>query len=138
MGMNFLIDSGKVTWVGETEAVTMESFRSNFEDYLRNIGNATDKDGVVGSWYQIYKDLTGGALWPGDVDKHCIFLNSFGVDTRKVVTATVKDETQVIQVAVNFELWEQRDVEKFKAQFTNPARSSSKDKDQSKQPEQQK
>merc|ERR1712060_762990 len=120
------------------DPVTMESFRKNFDEYIVGIESATDKDGVVGSWYKVYKDLTSGALWPGDDDMHCIFLNSFGVDTRKVVTATVNDESNVIQVAVNFELWEQRDVEKFKAQFTNPARSSSKDKDQSKQPEQQK
>merc|ERR1712113_496152 len=123
--MSFLLANGTVTWVGETVPVTIETFHSNFEEYLSGIDNATDKDGVVASWYQVYKDLTSGSLTGGE-GNHCIFLNSFGVDTRKVVTATVRDESNVIQVAVNFELWEQRDVDKFKGQFTKDDKKDEK------------
>lgn len=119
-----LLSKGAVTWVGDSEGVTVESFRKSFQEYLTTIADSTDKEGIVKSWYQVYADLTTGHLSPTDDSQHVIFLNSFGVDTRRVVTSTVADESHVIQVTVNFELWEERDVETFQAQFEKKEKKS--------------
>eukprot|EP00930_Biecheleria_cincta_P085948 TRINITY_DN7530_c0_g1_i1.p1 TRINITY_DN7530_c0_g1~~TRINITY_DN7530_c0_g1_i1.p1 ORF type:complete len:472 (-),score=75.17 TRINITY_DN7530_c0_g1_i1:48-1379(-) len=122
-----LLSKGAVTWVGDSAGVTVESFRKSFQEYLTTIADATDKEGIVKSWYQVYTDLTTGHLSPKDGSQHVIFLNSFGVDTRRVVTSTVADESHVIQVTVNFELWEERDVKKFQAQFEKQESKDCKD-----------
>merc|ERR1711920_130167 len=39
------------------------------------------------------------------------------IEDPKVLLATTLDERKVMQVAVNYELWDKRDVEKFERQF---------------------
>lgn len=118
-----LLDKGDLTWVGTDAAVTMDNFRTSFEEYLVVVENACDSQGICNSWYRLYAELTAGRLFPGDNGKHSIFLNSFGVDTMKVVNLTIPDPTRVIQITVNFELWDERDKDKFKSQFTEMTKS---------------
>jgi len=40
---------------------------------------------------------------------HSIIVNSFGMDTRRVVLRSVDEERLVLQVTINFEQWGQRD-----------------------------
>mmetsp|Transcript_17793 Transcript_17793/g.38108 ORF Transcript_17793/g.38108 Transcript_17793/m.38108 type:complete len:431 (-) Transcript_17793:154-1446(-) len=101
---------GQVTWSGRPGAFSLDDCQSLFQEYLVSLGRIVNKDGIAPSWFQVFSKLKG---------EHAIFLNSFGVDTRKVILATVPDEQNVMQVTVNYDLWEARDVQKFEGQFEN-------------------
>lgn len=85
----------------------MQSYRQ----YTTAIENDISEDGITRSWFTVYEMLANR------VPSSVVVLNSFGVDTRKVVLATLPDETGVMQVTVNWDLWEDRDMQKFKEQF---------------------
>ena len=40
---------------------------------------------------------------------HLSFMNSFGVDTWKVIMSSVADETQILRIVEVFGLWDKRD-----------------------------
>eukprot|EP00415_Alexandrium_ostenfeldii_P003953 UN3953 len=88
--------------------MTLEAFQDLFQEYLVSLQAVTTKDGIANSWFRVFEGLKG---------QHTIVLNSFGVDTRKVVLATVPNESRVLQIAVNYEMWDSRDVTKFEGQF---------------------
>merc|ERR1712150_112317 len=112
-----LLPKGRLSWVGKDNRVTMQSFRTAFEEYLQVIGDACDAEGICKSWYKLYEDLTTGRLCGVSTNSHAIFLNSFGVDTMKVVKLTTQTRKSVMQITVNFELWDTRDKERFSHQF---------------------
>lgn len=101
---------GELIWIGQETPLTLEAFQRLFQDHLGSIRRVTTKDGIAASWFRVAEELQ---------KDHTVVLNSFGVDTRKVVLATAKDEKDVQQVTVNYELWDQRDVKKFESQFFN-------------------
>lgn len=105
----YLDTKGKLAWSGEDERMTFEKFNKLFQEYLDVIPNVTSRDGITKSWFHMHDALRDS--------EHTIVLNSFGVDTRKVVLATLQDESTVQQVAVNYEMWDGRDVTKFTQQF---------------------
>jgi len=106
-----LATKGQVMWVADGDAeMTLESFQTLFQEYVIKFQDANLKDGITRSWFQAFTVL--------QEQRHTTVLNSFGVDTRKVVRATADDESDVLQVAVNYELWDDRDVSKFGEQFT--------------------
>jgi len=102
---------GDIRWARGGEAMTLDSFQEQYRRYLVAMPNATDKDGITSSWYACFESLR---------HDHAVMLNSFGVDIRKVVLATVADESRVVQLAVNHELWDERDAKKFALQFSSP------------------
>jgi len=106
--LNELLQWGQVAWQGSENPISSMSFHQMFEDYFVALQSDISKDGIASSWFQVFEGLKG---------EHTVVLNSFGVDTRKVILATVPDEHHVIQVAVNYELWDARDVKKFESQF---------------------
>ena len=101
-------EKGEIRWVGKEGTMTLDSTRKLFQEYLSSLEQVTTKDGIASSWFQVFETLKA---------RHSVILNSFGVDTRKVTLATVSDETRVLQVAINYEVWDGRDVKKFGAQF---------------------
>lgn len=105
---NVLAEKGEVRWSGDDQKFTIETCQQLFKEYLGSLGRNVDKDGIAASWFRVYQTLR---------DHHTVVLNSFGVDTRKVVLATVPNEKRVIQVTVNYQMWDERDVKKFAKQF---------------------
>jgi hypothetical protein len=101
----------KTRWASreEEELISLDGFRTLFDEYCIALKRDTTKDGIAYSWFSVFEVLKG---------RHTVVLNSFGVDTRKVVMATVPDEQRVLQVTVNYELWDERDVTKFMGQFS--------------------
>lgn len=99
---------GEVRWEGQDKTFTLEASQELFKEYLVSLEKVISKDGIAGSWFRVYDALKG---------RHTVVLNSFGVDTRKVILATIPDERSVLQVTVNYALWEERDVQKFEGQF---------------------
>merc|ERR1712151_1080262 len=97
-----------VTWSGALDPLGVEEFVSMFEEYRGTISGGVDGNGITQSWFRCFDALS---------KEHALMLNSFGVDTRKVILATDPDESKVMQIAVNYELWDKRDVDKFEKQF---------------------
>jgi len=103
-----LFAHGEIRWPGVDESLDMETYERMFEEYLAVVEGGVSADGITKSWFALFEAMK---------TEHMMMLNSFGVDTRKVVRATQPDESNVLQVVVSFELWEARDVDKFKSQF---------------------
>jgi len=104
-----VLKHGHIKWITKEEKLTVEEFCAMFEEYLTTIVGGANKEGITNSWFVVYKAL--------QANHHSVVINSFGVDTRKVTTHTVSDEREVLQVTINFELWDKRDVEKFSEQY---------------------
>mmetsp|Transcript_9481 Transcript_9481/g.24584 ORF Transcript_9481/g.24584 Transcript_9481/m.24584 type:complete len:464 (+) Transcript_9481:160-1551(+) len=105
-----LAEKCSMRWSGTDNPINLSEFRQLFSEYVVALKRDTTKDGIAHSWFKVFEVLKG---------RHTVVLNSFGVDTRKVVLATLPDEKHVIQVCVNYELWDERDVKKFNNQFTH-------------------
>jgi hypothetical protein len=104
-----LASRGQMRWLGEGEDLTLEAARKLFNHYLGALEKVQTKDGLAQSWFRVFDSLR---------ERDTMVLNSFGVDTRKVILATVPDESRVLQVTVNHGMWEERDVKKYASQFT--------------------
>mmetsp|Transcript_12555 Transcript_12555/g.28353 ORF Transcript_12555/g.28353 Transcript_12555/m.28353 type:complete len:546 (+) Transcript_12555:124-1761(+) len=104
-----VIKHGYIKWITQEEKLTPTAFSELYEEYLTTIVGGATNEGITNSWFVVYKAL--------QAHHHSVVINSFGVDTRKVTTHTVADEREVLQLTVNFELWEKRDVEKFQEQY---------------------
>mmetsp|Transcript_13796 Transcript_13796/g.39721 ORF Transcript_13796/g.39721 Transcript_13796/m.39721 type:complete len:437 (+) Transcript_13796:91-1401(+) len=102
---------GDVTWSGQKDPFPLKACQDLFDNYLASLPKVITRDGIAGSWFRMYDSLQG---------RHTIVLNSFGVDTRKVVLATVPDERRVLHLTVNYELWDERDKRTFSEQFPRP------------------
>merc|ERR1712151_38455 len=97
-----------ITWSDALDPLGVEEFISMFKGYRGTISGGIDGNGITQSWFRCFDALS---------KEHALTLNSFGVDTRKVILATDPDESKVMQIAVNYELWDKRDVDKFEKQF---------------------
>lgn len=106
-----LSEFGTLRWMGHKTELTLEDFYIMFEDYYVALQNDIDEHGIVNSWYNMYERVRAD---------HVVVLNSFGVDTRKVLKATMQDEAHAMQITVNFSLWEERDQTKFESQWELP------------------
>lgn len=106
---DYISTKGEVRWVGGAEIMTKEKFKVLFKDYLKGVASSLREDGIAYSWFKVFETLQAAG--------HTVVLNSFGVDTWKVVKATLPKGDNVLQVAVNHELWDERDANKFRDQF---------------------
>ncbi|CAE7669515.1 unnamed protein product [Symbiodinium pilosum] len=107
--LSHVLQHGEVRWVTGTEPMTLEAVKDLFSSYMRTVPSAVDKDGITNSWFHVYANMLK--------DRHATILNSFGVDTRKVTMATVSDEMDVLHIAINHDMWDERDVKKYSDQF---------------------
>merc|ERR1719148_635098 len=93
--------------------MTAQGFRQQFATYSAQLTDSLVESGITRSWFKFFASIE-------EQERRSVVLNSFGVDTRKVVLATVPDETEVAQITVNYELWGTQDVHKFEAQYRRP------------------
>ena len=107
--LSHVVLKGEVRWVTSTEPMTVEKVRDLFLSYLEAVPGALNEDGITKSWFQVYSSKLH--------DRHATVLNSFGVDTRKVTLATLSEERDELHIAVNHEMWDERDVRKYADQF---------------------
>jgi len=91
------------------EPLSPESFSSLHRVYMAELHKQVVAQGMTSSWFRCLDMLREGG--------HSAVIQSFGMDTRRVVRQSVKDERQVLHLAVNFELWSERDTSKFREQF---------------------
>jgi hypothetical protein len=108
--LNSLTALTGVKWANRDDIpFNLPEFQQMYDHYLVSLVGGTDEEGITLSWYKLYKNLTAGG--------HSIILNSFGVDTRKVIVKTVVDERQVLQFVVNVELWGPKDIKAFESVY---------------------
>jgi hypothetical protein len=110
--LNALLGFADVRWGDADENLTSNGFVTMYSEYLQTVSQGIDASGTTQSWFRCARAMQA---------EHLLMLNSFGVDTRKVILATEPDETKVLQLCVNYELWDKRDVDKFGEQFSEPA-----------------
>jgi hypothetical protein len=110
--MEELSSSAEFKWASNGDAVTVKQFSEQYQAYLKPVHESVTKDGIATAWFSCFEALR---------DKHVFILNSYGVDTRKVVLATVNDERPVIQITVNYEDWNSKDVQAYNKQFVDQA-----------------
>ncbi|CAD7960797.1 unnamed protein product [Amoebophrya sp. A25] len=67
------------------------------------------KGGIVRSWFELYRKYAA---------RNLIMINTFGVDSRKVIHETVQSESDVQMFAANYDSWSDRDRRKFGEQYT--------------------
>jgi len=109
--MSTLLPYADIRWSDALETLGVDDFIGMFNEYMGTISGGIDSNGITRSWFRCFDALSR---------EHALMLNSFGVDTRKVILATSSDESDVTQIVVNYELWDKRDVEKFEKQFCAP------------------
>jgi len=112
--LRVLAQDSEIRWTSRAGPVDAEIFARQFQTYMREISTELVCNGIARSWFSCFSWL----ILDGD---NTVILNSFGVDTQKVVSATVHDNTDVMHIAVNYELWSPRDVEKFESQYRDVA-----------------
>merc|ERR1712124_214987 len=71
---------GKIFSSGRS--MEMEDFQRLYKEYFAQMAK-TVKKGVVRSWYELYRQLK---------DEHVVMLNTFGVDSRRVIAETVNNQ----------------------------------------------
>lgn len=103
--------NAKLFWNNGPEFI-IEEFVAAYEGYVRQLrkqGSSREHHGITNSWFRCLRQLQDGG--------HTAVINSFGMDTQKVVVRSVADSQSVMHVAVNFEMWTERDASKYAAQF---------------------
>merc|ERR1712048_204044 len=103
--LSLVLSSSLIRWTPSGEVLTEDHFWSMFNNYETELHNYATVDGIAMSWFECFRYLNN--------DGHKVVINSFGVDTRKVVTRTVYDEHKTVQIAINYEMWGERDMKEF-------------------------
>jgi len=108
-------------WGELVETFSPEEFGSAFDAYMVELRKQDSGEGVVGhgitrSWFRCLQKCKEAG--------HALVINSFGMDTQAVVRRSTPEEaSRVMHVAVNFEMWSERDTTKFLAQFQEEERT---------------
>merc|ERR1740121_1769221 len=105
-------------WTGKPGTVSIDDFFAVYLDYMAELYKQ-DKEqgaaacGITESWFRCCTALREG--------HHAPVINSFGMDTQRVVVRSARDPRRSPHFAINFEMWSERDSNKFKAQFSSEA-----------------
>jgi len=110
-----LASQADLTWSRqETKAaVDPADFMLEFNRSHEEIINSPMQDGVPQSWLRCYAALAKGG--------HHVIMNSFGVDTYRVLKQIAPDSKQILQLTVNYALWSDKDKKLWNAQFEDKA-----------------
>lgn len=113
---------GEIRWTsGETPdkpSLSPQGFSDLYRSYMEEMEKQVVAKGMTASWFRCLDMLRKGG--------HAAVIQSFGMDTHRVVRHSVADERKVLHIAVNVELWSERDQRMFAEQFqpADPAADS--------------
>eukprot|EP00928_Gymnodinium_smaydae_P062638 TRINITY_DN46453_c0_g1_i1.p1 TRINITY_DN46453_c0_g1~~TRINITY_DN46453_c0_g1_i1.p1 ORF type:complete len:438 (+),score=77.77 TRINITY_DN46453_c0_g1_i1:116-1429(+) len=106
-----LLKLGKVQWSSQAGSVSGESFLILFHHYLKDVSDdLVQGGGIASGWFHFFAFLQQRSA--------AVVLNSFGVDTNKVVVSTVASASTVKNITVNYDTWDDRDKRKFQEQYS--------------------
>lgn len=115
--MNLLLQDADLGWAGHPESFSSQEFFSVHSGYMESLKKQDQQGagahGIVTSWFRCFAMLQRSG--------HACVINSFGMDTHKVVMRSASNPRKIIHMAVNFESWSERDIGKFKEQFLDEA-----------------
>lgn len=120
--LNMSMQYGQVFWSGGSD-VKIDVFEKQYDHYGKVMDKHVADTGIVSSWYT----MVGRALDADDPSKppdpmapgpHLVMINTFGVDSRKLVLATLDREEKVTLTTVNYEKWSMRDMKRYEAQYS--------------------
>mmetsp|Transcript_1171 Transcript_1171/g.2554 ORF Transcript_1171/g.2554 Transcript_1171/m.2554 type:complete len:449 (-) Transcript_1171:19-1365(-) len=117
-----LLPVGEIRWTsGETPEkppLSPQGFADLYRSYMEEMESQNVAQGMTASWFRCLDMLREGG--------HAAVIQSFGMDTHRVVRRSVTDERKVLHIAVNVELWSERDRRMFAEQFqpADPAADS--------------
>lgn len=86
-----------------------EGFTDLYRMYMAELTKQEMALGITTSWFKCLSMLRDGG--------HSVVIQSFGMDTLRVVRNSVKNPREVVNIAVNHELWSDRDKSEFANQF---------------------
>jgi hypothetical protein len=123
--MKFLImimGYGTIYWSGGGE-VQLDVFEKQYEGYGKVMDKHVADTGIVSAWYTMVEkaliaDDDSKPLDPMAPGPHLVMINTFGVDSRKLVLATLDKEEKVTLTTVNYEKWSMRDMKRYEAQYS--------------------
>merc|ERR1719428_255457 len=90
--------------------IDLEDFDRIYRSYL-DMMNRTVRKGVVRSWFELYRQFK---------NDHLLMLNTFGVESRRLILETVENEEDVTFITVNYYRWDDHDRAKFEEQYMMP------------------
>jgi hypothetical protein len=105
--------TGDLIWAREEGCIDSEIFFAEYEKSHEQIQRCLMKDGIPQSWFQCYAFLLD--------QNHQVVLNSFGIDTFRVIRALALDDGQILQLTINYDLWSERDAVSWRKQFESSA-----------------
>mmetsp|Transcript_14955 Transcript_14955/g.41365 ORF Transcript_14955/g.41365 Transcript_14955/m.41365 type:complete len:275 (+) Transcript_14955:110-934(+) len=115
---------GETRWTSshgpDQPPLSPEGFSDLFCSYMEEMERQVVSQGMTASWFKCLAMLREGG--------HSVVIQSFGMDTHRVVRNSVDNERKVLHIAVNIELWSERDTKMFAEQFlpADSAKRSSK------------
>mmetsp|Transcript_96510 Transcript_96510/g.270108 ORF Transcript_96510/g.270108 Transcript_96510/m.270108 type:complete len:546 (-) Transcript_96510:260-1897(-) len=106
--------NAELGWVGKTDSFSAKEFFTVYQGYMEELhkqerAQGKDACGVTVSWFKCVSKMRQG--------RHAIVINTFGMDSHKVVIRSCRDARRVPHIAVNYDCWTERDLQKFAAQF---------------------
>lgn len=109
-----LSPNANLGWSQHEGSFSPEDFLREYEGYMTELrkhdgGKDPSAHGITESWFRCLRQLEEGG--------HAAVINSFGMDTQRVVVRSSSDAKRVMHVAINFEMWSDRDASKYAAQF---------------------
>jgi len=112
---------GDIGWTSDTngqqEAVSSDGFTARFQTYMTEISSQGLERSMPNSWFTCLAMLRDGC--------HSIIIQSFGMDTLRVLKSSVDNPRKVMQLAINHEMWSERDKSEFANQFRMPGDEAS-------------
>lgn len=92
-------------------SIDLDDFERLYRSYSEMMGRKVRK-AIVRSWFELYRQFK---------DEHLLMLNTFGVESRRLILETVEREEDVTFITVNYDAWGDNDRAKFAEQYTMPA-----------------
>jgi len=110
-----LASQADLVWSRQETKATVDpaEFMTEFHKSHEEIVNSPMQDGVPQSWLRCYAALAKSG--------HHVIMNSFGVDTHRVLKQIALDSKQIVQLTINYALWSDKDKKLWNAQFQNAA-----------------
>jgi len=104
-----LCELADVSWTLTKEVLTPQGVMDEYERYRDELQRHSQDQPLVASWFRCMQSMRQAG--------HSLIIQSFGMDTRRVVLMSVGDERKVPHIAINFELWSEKDSSRFVEQF---------------------
>lgn len=107
--VNTVASVADLAWHKEEGTIDPAQFFNEYRGNLDEIRRSSMKDGIPQSWLRCFTQLVQ--------EGHSVILNSFGVDTHRVIAQVVNDKKDILQLTINYNMWGEKDLSSWNKQF---------------------